>query len=117
LIANHDNLQLQCSYAYATIIPTTSVPTFASPSQALDLPRAKDKIRLGHLPAHLVLPFDSIFAPRLRMIFSMTIPWEIPTDEVVEHAWAISFPNERALDVNTPLGVIVQKLVSPSHTR
>jgi hypothetical protein len=114
LIANLrlDNLQLQRSYAYARIVPTTSVPTFTQPS--LDVPRAKEKIRLGHLPAHLVVPFDIVFAPRLRTLFGMTLPWEMPSNEDVERVWAAAFPNEDALEIYSPIGTIVQKLVS--HT-
>jgi hypothetical protein len=112
LLANLDNLQLQRSHAYARIIPTTSVPTFVPPS--LNPPRVKEKICLGHLPAHLVIPFDMIFAPRLCILFGTTLPWEMPPNEDIERAWAISFPNEDAMVLHTPLGSIVQKLVS--HT-
>ncbi|KAI9445798.1 hypothetical protein BJY52DRAFT_1127987, partial [Lactarius psammicola] len=97
--------------SYARIIPTTSVPIPAFAPPPLDLPRAKEKIRLGHLPTHLVLPFDTIFAPHLRTIFGKTAPWETPADEDIKHAWAIIFPEERALEFHTPLGVIIQKLV------
>ncbi|KAI9453315.1 hypothetical protein BJY52DRAFT_1225666 [Lactarius psammicola] len=97
--------------SYARIIPTTSIPVPAFAPPPLDLPRAKEKIRLGHLPTHLVLPFDTIFAPHLRTIFRKTAPWETPADEDIKRAWAIIFPEERALEFHTPLGVIIQKLV------
>ena len=47
----------------------------------------------------------------------MTVPWEMPANEDIEHAWALSFPNEDALELCTPLGTIVQKLVSHTSSR
>ncbi|KAI9452958.1 hypothetical protein BJY52DRAFT_1189914 [Lactarius psammicola] len=95
--------------SYAQIIPTTSVATFASP--ILDLPRAREKIHLGHLPHHLVTRFNGVFCPHLRAIFGATTPWEAPADEDIKHAWATVFPKECALDFGTPLGIIIHKLI------
>lgn len=102
----------QLQRSYAQIIPTTSVATFVSPSPVLDLPRGRDKIQLGHLPHHLVSRFNAIFCPHLRAIFGKTTPWEMPAEEDIKHAWATVFPKECALDFGTPLGIVIQKLVS-----
>ncbi|KAJ3510665.1 hypothetical protein NLJ89_g4544 [Agrocybe chaxingu] len=108
--AGGSTTKVQAVHSLAKIVPTTSVPTFASPAQVL--PRAKEKIRRGHLPAHLVTPFDEVLAPRLHMIFGTTAPWEAPTYQDIQTAWDTVFPEETELQLRgTALGVIVQKLV------
>jgi hypothetical protein len=102
----------QLERTYTTIIPTTSVPTFISPTEELVRPRAKEKIRTGHLPPRLVPRFEGLFSPHLRAIFGNSAPWGAPSEDAIKHAWTEVFPEEDPLDYTTPLGGIVQKLVS-----
>jgi hypothetical protein len=104
-------LQLQRSYATTTmIVPTTSVPSFSPP--AIYPPCVKDKIQTGHLPPHIAVLFDSACAPHLHILFGKTTPWEAPLEDGIKKIWAAVFPAEKRLDFTTPLGGIIQKLVS-----
>ncbi|KAF8258508.1 hypothetical protein EI94DRAFT_1621774 [Lactarius quietus] len=100
---------LQLRRTYATIIPTTSVPTFSPPT--VNHPRVKERIRIGHLPTHLATRFDAIFSPHLRMIFGKTHLWEMPNDKHLKQVWATVFTEEAPLDFDTPLGLMVHKLI------
>jgi hypothetical protein len=108
LIIDHD-YPSQLRRTYATIIPTTSVPEFVP---RIEVPHVKERIRIGHLPPHITFLFDSVFSPHLCMIFGKAAPWELPTEDDIKNAWAVVYPKETALDFHTPLGSIVQKLVS-----
>ncbi|CAA7264659.1 unnamed protein product [Cyclocybe aegerita] len=101
--------KMQQVHSLAKIIPTMSIPTFALPAK--DLPQAKEQIRMAHLPAQLMVPFEEILVPRLHVIFGVTASWESPSNNEIQKAWKASFPQEKPLEFHTPLGVIVKKLV------
>ncbi|KAF8263554.1 hypothetical protein EI94DRAFT_1807029 [Lactarius quietus] len=64
-----------------------------------------------NLPAHLATQFDAVFSPHLRMIFGKTHPWEMPNDKHLKQVWATVFTEEAPLDFDTPLGLMVHKLI------
>jgi hypothetical protein len=102
----------QLAQTYATIIPTTLVPTFIPPTDKPSHPRMKEKICTGHLPPRLVPWFNGLFSPHLWVIFGNSAPWAAPSEDDIKNIWAEVFPEEDPLDYATPLGGIVQKLVS-----
>ncbi|KAN0139938.1 hypothetical protein V8E53_002243 [Lactarius tabidus] len=102
---------LERTYATASIIPITSVPTFVPPTHEPSRPHAKERICTSHLPPRLVPRFEGLFSPHLRVIFGNSGPWAAPSEDAIKDIWTEVFPEEDPLDYTTPLGSIVQKLI------
>ncbi|EDR01212.1 uncharacterized protein LACBIDRAFT_312310 [Laccaria bicolor S238N-H82] len=96
----------------ATIVPTTSVPSFVPPSPSRhQFDKKKEDIRLSDLPQHLQRNFDGVFSPRLReyLGFSQT-PWDVPTKTSINDLWKQAFPSVPLLE-DAHLYHIVSKLI------
>ncbi|KIJ99632.1 hypothetical protein K443DRAFT_163080 [Laccaria amethystina LaAM-08-1] len=95
----------------ATIVPTTSVPSFVPPSASRHQFKKKEDVRLSDLPQHLQHNFDAIFSPRLReYLGSSQTPWDVPTKTTINDLWKKVFPSVPLLE-DAHLYHIVSKLI------